>query len=91
MPGTEDVIAERNTIVDEPLAEKLNAIKGLKSVRVKPYASRDVVYLTADEEEDAAIAQASSRANALGEFQNQRPSARQADSFQFEQPFRSPI
>ena len=86
MPGTEDVIAERNTIVDEQLAEKLSTIKGLKSVRVKPYASRDVVYLTADEEEDAAIAQASSRVNALGEFQNQRPSARRADSFQFEQP-----
>ncbi|MFN8443625.1 MAG: DNA-directed RNA polymerase subunit beta [Caldilineaceae bacterium] len=85
-PGTENVIAERNTVIDAALAEKLAAVKGLKSVRVKPYASRDVVYLTADEEEEAAIAQASSRMNAMGEFQNQRPSARRGESFQFEQP-----
>ena len=53
---------------------------------MKPYASREVVFLTADEDEEASIAQASSELNALGEFQNPRPSARQAESFLFAQP-----
>ena len=54
-------------------------------MRVKPFASQEVVYLTADEDEQASIAQASSQLNALGEFQNQRPSARHAEKFLFEQ------
>lgn len=53
---------------------------------VKPFASEEVVYLNADEEENASIAQASSGLNRLGEFQNPRPSARHAEDFRFELP-----
>ncbi len=62
--------------------------RGEKPSRSSPYASRDVVYLTADEDEEASIAQASSHLNAVGEFQVQRPSARRAETFLFEMPNR---
>jgi DNA-directed RNA polymerase subunit beta len=85
------VIAARGTIADDALAAKIVAFaekEGGRKIRVKPYASRDVVYLTADEDEEASIAQASSFLNAVGEFQNQRPSARRAETFLFETPNR---
>ncbi len=88
-PKSGEVIAEKGTIVDEAAAKKIEAAFGddeLAQIRVKPYASREVVFLTADEDEEASIAQASSELNALGEFQNPRPSARQAESFLFAQP-----
>ena len=87
-PKSGDTIAERGELVDEALAEKLRSIDGLTTVRVRPFAGRDVVYLTADEDEQASIAQASTQLNAIGEFQNQRPSARRAEEFMFEQPER---
>ncbi|GIV79547.1 MAG: DNA-directed RNA polymerase subunit beta [Litorilinea sp.] len=94
-PETGEVVATKGTVVDEELAKRISALfagrnNGSEPVRikVKPFASREVVYLTADEEEDASIAQASSQLNAVGEFQNPRPSARRADEFLFEQPSR---
>jgi len=84
-PTTDEVIATKGTVADNDLIEKLSKIDGLKSVRVKPFAGREVIYLTADEDEEASIAQASSGLNAMGEFQNPRPSARHAEAFLFEQ------
>ncbi|MBW7885127.1 MAG: DNA-directed RNA polymerase subunit beta [Caldilineaceae bacterium] len=84
-PAGGTVVAKRGTQVDPALAKKISKIQGLDSVRVKPFVSRDVNYLTADEDEEASIAQASSGLNAVGEFLNPRPSARQAEDFKFEQ------
>jgi len=84
-------VAERGAIIDEALAAKIvdfAAKNHRTAIKVKPYASRDVVYLTADEDEEASIAQASSYLNAVGEFQVQRPSARRAETFLFEMPNR---
>ncbi len=83
-PKSEEVIATRNTVVDQALADQISKL-GLKTVRVKAFAGRDVIYLTADEDEAASIAQASSQLNVIGEFQNPRPSARHAEEFLFEQ------
>ena len=84
-PATGEAVAKRGEVVSEALAEQIAAL-GLESVRVKPFVSREVLYLTADEDELAPIAQASSSLNALGEFLNVRPSTRQAEEFKFEQP-----
>ncbi len=84
-PASGESIAKRGEVVSDALAEQIAAL-GLESVRVKPFVSREVVYLTADEDELAPIAQASSALNALGEFLNVRPSTRQAEEFKFEQP-----
>jgi len=83
--SNDDVVAAKGTVVDAALAEKISQVAGLKTVRVKPFAGREVIYLTADEDEEASIAQASSQLNAIGEFQNPRPSARHAENFLFEQ------
>jgi DNA-directed RNA polymerase subunit beta len=93
-PETGEVIAEKGEIISEELAAQIAAAFGDQRnengepvrIRVKPFAGRDVVYLTADEDEVAAIGQASSELNALGEFQNPRPSARRAETFLFAQP-----
>jgi DNA-directed RNA polymerase subunit beta len=84
-PATGTTVARRGTAVDDTLAAELAAM-GLESVRVRPFVSRDVVFLTADEDETAPIAQAASALNALGEFLNVRTSTRQAEEFKFEQP-----
>ena len=84
-PVTGATVAKRNEVVSDELAARL-ASMNLESVRVKPFVSREVVYLTADEDETAPIAQASSSLNALGEFLNTRPSTRQAEEFKFEHP-----
>ncbi|HXF61848.1 MAG TPA: DNA-directed RNA polymerase subunit beta, partial [Caldilineaceae bacterium] len=91
-----NVVATRGTVIDEALAAKIAQLYGSdgngngagRMVRVKPFAGREVVYLTADEDEEASIAQASSQLNAIGEFLNPRPSARRAETFLFEQPSR---
>ncbi len=85
-PESGDVIAHRDDVVDDALAERLAALTTAEPLRVKTYASDDVVYLNADEEENASIAQASSGLNSVGEFQNPRPSARHAEDFRFELP-----
>ncbi|MBP7964589.1 MAG: DNA-directed RNA polymerase subunit beta [Caldilineaceae bacterium] len=88
-PATGEMVAERETVIDAALAERLVAVAALagqEQIVVKPFASEEVVYLNADEEENASIAQASSGLNRLGEFQNPRPSARHAEDFRFELP-----
>jgi DNA-directed RNA polymerase subunit beta len=87
-PESGETLFERGTLIDEAVAERLRSIAGLQNVRIRPFAGRDVVYLTADEDEQASIAQASTPLNAIGEFLNQRPSARHAEQFMFEQPER---
>ena len=86
----DNVIAERGAMIDDQLAAKIveQFGKGKRKIKVKPFAGREVVYLTADEDEEASIAQASSSLNAVGEFQVNRPSARRAETFLFEQPSR---
>ncbi len=91
-PATEEVVAEKGAMVDQELAGRIVAAAssgdGLESIKVKTFASRDVVYLNADEEDDVSIAQASTPLNAVGEFVNDRPSARHAEEFRFEQQAR---
>jgi DNA-directed RNA polymerase subunit beta len=84
-PASGETVASRNTVVEPELAKKLAALGQPTMLRVKPYVSREVVYMTADEDEQVSIAQASSALNVVGEFQNPRPSARRAEDFLFEQ------
>ncbi len=84
-PKTDKVIAEKGITIDEKSAKAICKVKGLKTIKVKPFASQEIVYLTADEEEQASIAQASSPLNAVGEFQNDRPSVRRSKNFEFTQ------
>ncbi|MEX1019693.1 MAG: DNA-directed RNA polymerase subunit beta [Litorilinea sp.] len=94
-PDTEEVIAAKGTDINEEVARAIIEVFGAngsangaapaRRIRVLPFASMEVVYLTADEDEEASIAQATSQLNAAGEFMNPRPAARRAETFLFEQ------
>ncbi len=85
-PKSGRTVAKKGREVDERLAKRLSKIEGLERIRVKPFVSTDVVYLSADEEENATIAQASTALDKVGQFLNPRPSARRADQFLFAEP-----
>ncbi len=88
-PDTGEVVAEAGTIVDEALAERIAALRDqLPMIQVRPFATNEIVYLTADEEERHSIAQASTPLNERGEFMNPRVSVRRSDRFLFESPER---
>jgi DNA-directed RNA polymerase subunit beta len=95
-PSSGELIAKNGDVVTEETAQRIVAATSaaangdgqVQPIRVKPFASREVIYLNADDEDRASIAQASSQLNAVGEFQNPRPSARYAELFLFEQPSR---
>ncbi len=83
-PASGELIAKNGDVLSAEAAQRIadarqtmaNGDGTLKPVQVKSFAGREVVYLNADDEDEASIAQASSQLNAVGEFQNPRPSAR---------------
>ncbi|MCD6291709.1 MAG: DNA-directed RNA polymerase subunit beta [Anaerolineae bacterium] len=88
-PDSGEVIAEAGTVVDEALAKRIASLANrLPTIKVRPFATNEIVYLSADEEERHAIAQASTPLNERGEFLESRISARRSDKFLFESPER---
>src|SRR5579875_2958342 len=85
--GDDTVLAKAGDIVDDHLADRLRA-EGIESVSVKPFASREIVYLTADEEENFSIAQANAPLNDRDEFIEERVSVRFGEGFEAEPPMR---
>ena len=74
-------LAEAGTSVDEALASKLAKALGKDSVAIKPWVSKDVDYLTADDEERFVIAQANITLDPEGHFTNDRILARHNGDF----------
>jgi DNA-directed RNA polymerase subunit beta len=62
------VIAPRNERIDKKLAKEIAKIKSLKTVKVKPFISKKIVYLDANQEEKAIVAPASTKLDAYGNF-----------------------
>jgi DNA-directed RNA polymerase subunit beta len=82
-PETGEVIAEPGTVVDQPLAERLAQIDK-EQYRVQSFVTAEVEYLSADEEEHYVIAQANTDIDELGQFVDDRVSARVFDKFLIE-------
>jgi len=85
LDGGGDVVAPAETRVDEELVERFRTA-GLEAVAVRPFASSEIIYLTADEEEDFAIAQANAVLNDSDEFMEDRVSVRYGEGFEMEPP-----
>jgi DNA-directed RNA polymerase subunit beta len=83
-PETGEVIAEADTRIDQMLAERIAAVRGLGSVAIHPVATTDVVYLSADEEDKVTIAQANALLNEHDEFVAPRVSVRRHQRFMLE-------
>ncbi len=84
-PATGEVIADRGTEIDRALAERLVAT-GRRQFRIRPYVSDDIVYLSADVEDELYIAQANSRLNERGEFADNQVEVRYKEEFAIVSP-----
>lgn len=70
------IVAKKGEKITEALAKKLAKIAELEEIKVVPQVTKDIVYLTADVEEHATIAQANTRINEDGRFADDLITAR---------------
>jgi len=80
-----NVLATAGVPVDADLVERFRTA-GIGDIAVRPFASSEIIYLTADEEEDFAIAQANAVLNDSDEFMEERVSVRYGEGFEMEPP-----
>jgi len=83
-PNDGQVVAEAGTIVDEELAQAIADLGFSDGIAVGPYVTDEIEYLSADEEERYTIAQVNAELDDLGQFAQQRVSARRQEDYLFE-------
>ena len=83
----ENLILEEDTIIDEAAQKKLKEA-GIKTVPVQPFATREIEYLSADNEDKFIIAQANARLDERDQFISNRVSSRYNQKFVSERPTR---
>lgn len=83
-PNTGEVVVPAGTEIDENIAIKIAQLKLEEPVLVKPMVSGEIVYLSADDEDNYIIAQANSPLDEKWQFINDRVSARYNQTFLFE-------
>ncbi|MCS7158816.1 MAG: DNA-directed RNA polymerase subunit beta, partial [Blastocatellia bacterium] len=66
-PETGEMIAPARTEVDAALAQRIARLP-LEEIKVQPFVTQEIVYLTADEEERYVIAQANVELDVMGHF-----------------------
>ncbi|MGO8951715.1 MAG: DNA-directed RNA polymerase subunit beta [Ktedonobacterales bacterium] len=79
--GKSNTLVGAGTSIDEALAAKLAGALGAASVAIRPWVSKEVDYLTADDEERFVIAQANITLDRDGHFTNDRILARHNGDF----------
>ncbi|MBI2849107.1 MAG: DNA-directed RNA polymerase subunit beta [Chloroflexi bacterium] len=83
--GQGNPIAQQGMRIGADLASRISGLP-LSRVKVAPFVSHQVAYLSADEEEKYVIAQANSLLNETSEFSEERVEARHGDRFVMEIP-----
>ncbi|MBI2854500.1 MAG: DNA-directed RNA polymerase subunit beta [Chloroflexi bacterium] len=73
-------IAEAGTVVDDKLVGKLAALPR-RTIKIVPFVSPQVLYLSADKEEEYIIAQANARLNERNEFVDEEVETRRGDDY----------
>ena len=81
-------MARGDDIINASLASSLAGGRGSKNSPIEPTATKEIVYLTADEEDRYAIAQASTPLDDTGRFLRNRVSVRRHQTFELEDPQR---
>jgi DNA-directed RNA polymerase subunit beta len=84
-PATGALVVDAGTRVDRNVMKKVTALS-LARIPVRAFASNEIRFLTADEEEKWLIAQANSRLDANGDFVDERVEARHGEVFLIELP-----
>ncbi|MBC7233902.1 MAG: DNA-directed RNA polymerase subunit beta [Chloroflexi bacterium] len=82
-PESGEVVARAGMEIDEQLAARLESLP-LKEIPIVPEVTNEVVYLTADEEDQHIIAQAGTRLDEQGHFIEKRVSVRYNQRFLIE-------
>ena len=81
------VVAKAGAVVDAKLADQIAKLGGvLPEVRIQPEITDEIKFLSADEEDRYAIAQANAATDGLGHFTESRVSVRRNQKFLFEVP-----
>ena len=78
-------VVKANTTVTPAIASKLAKLSNTR-VKVEPFVSDEIVYLSADEEEAFTIAQANARLGENNQFLEERVEARQGSHYLLETP-----
>ena len=76
-----ELIAARDTVLDEAAAERVAAVHPGRDIKVWPFVEDRIVYMPADVDERMNIAQASTPLNERQELLSEYPSTRKADQF----------
>lgn len=79
--NTDQVVVSAGTVVDAGLADRLRNMDLRGGVPLRPFATEEIVFLPADEEDRYTIAQASARLNNRAEFVDDRVSVRRSQRF----------
>ncbi len=85
-PESGEVVAEAGTEVTPELAERIAALPAVDEVKIRPVVTNEIVYLTADTEDQFTIAQANAKLDDKGHFSDDRISVRRSQRFLFEAP-----
>jgi DNA-directed RNA polymerase subunit beta len=81
-PDSGEVIAHANQQVDSDIAQRLEGLFSvLPEVKIRPMATDQIEYLSADEEDLFIIAQANAKLDGQGQFVNDRVSVRYRQEF----------
>jgi DNA-directed RNA polymerase subunit beta len=85
-PSSGELIAEKNQRITAEMAERLAAMFAeLPEIKIRPMATDEIIYLSADEEDQYTIAQANAELDDEGQFVNDRVSVRRMQEFLEEQ------
>ena len=87
-PDGDKVIAKADAIIDEHIAAKLGVLGRNAEIPVRAYATDEIVYLPADEEDRHTIAQANAHVDRLGQFVEKRVEVRRNQTFLTDSPDR---
>jgi len=79
-PETGDVIAEQGAELDEATIAKIRAT-GTRNVRIRPFVSHQIEYLSADREQEFVVAQANSRLDEHFRFVEDRVEVRKEEDY----------
>ncbi|MBN1658179.1 MAG: DNA-directed RNA polymerase subunit beta [Anaerolineae bacterium] len=81
-PATGEVLIQTGQRIDGAAAERLEALfSQLPEIAIRPMATDDILYLSADEEDEFTIAQANAELDDQGQFVNERVSVRRRQEF----------
>ncbi len=80
-PRNNKVVAKAETVIDENLADKLADLARGTIIPVRAFATDEIVYLAADEEDKHTIAQANAHVDRLGQFIDKRVEIRRHQTF----------